>query len=147
MTPAASAAADRSRAFSAVSVAWTNAGHHFRRCIARRILNGVTLLVVISSRSIPCSKSASASLTFATQIPTEPVSSCRRAMAGVLCVLACGRLAMPLRSIVRCIVARFASSASRSTTSDGVSRSHIDTPSAESSEPACAANAAISAPE
>ena len=95
---------------------------------------------------MPWSKSTCASLTLATQIPTDPVSSCIRAIAGHLWVLACGRLAMPLRATVRCMVAMLASSASRSTTRAGVSRSQIDRPSSVSSPPLCSARRAISAP-
>ena len=86
--PAATAASERARAFSSVSVVWMKPGHCFRSPIARRILNGVTLLVVRSSRSTPWSKSACASLTFATEIPSAPASSCIRAIAGHLWVLA-----------------------------------------------------------
>ena len=94
---------------------------------------------------MPWSKSTCASLTFATQTPTDPVSSWMRATAGHLCVLACGRLAMPFRPTVRCIVAMFASKASRSTSSAGVSRSHTDMPKPVSSPPVCDARAATSA--
>ena len=96
--------------------------------MARSILNGVTFVVVIRSCSIPLSNIATASLIFAVQIPTAPASNWSLAIAGHLCVLACGRLAIPLRDTVRSIVAKLASSASRSTHSDGVSSSHLDIP-------------------
>src|SRR2546426_10929448 len=99
--------------------------------IARRILFGVTLLVVIRILSMPPAKSASASLTFAVQTPMEPDASCSFAIAGHLCVLACGRLATRVSASFFRIVARFCSSLSRSTQSTGVSSSHFDTPTSE----------------
>jgi hypothetical protein len=52
--------------------------------MARSILNGVTLEVVISTLSMPCSSITSASLTLAVQIPTEPLAIWRRAICGHL---------------------------------------------------------------
>ena len=73
-TPASFAAAERLRAFSSWSTAWMNCGLNFRMFIARRILLGEGLLVVIMIFSTPCSNMASASLTLAQQIPTDPVA-------------------------------------------------------------------------
>ena len=53
--------------------------------------------------------SASASLTLAAQMPIAPAAICSFAMAAHLCVLACGRVAMPLRFTAACIFAMFAS--------------------------------------
>ncbi len=42
---------------------------------------------------MPLAAKTSASLTFAVQMPIDPLASCSLAIAGHLCVLACGRLA------------------------------------------------------
>ena len=99
-----------------------------RIVIARRILFAVTFDVVIRILSTPLANSASASLTFAVQTPIAPAASCSLAIAGHLCVLACGRVATPVPASFAFIVARFCSSLSRSTHSAGVSRSHFETP-------------------
>ncbi len=89
---------------------------------------------------MPWAENTSASLSFAAQIPIDPLASCSFAIAGHLWVLACGRLAtFNARSRV-CIVAMFRSNASRSTQRAGVSSSHFDTPVSLSS----AARACIS---
>ena len=86
------------------------------------------LLVVMQMRSMPAAISTSASLTLAVQMPSAPAASCSLAIAAVLCVLACGRAPRPKPFSRDCMVAMFDSSASRSTHSAGVSRSHFDTP-------------------
>ena len=58
-----------------VSVACTNPGHHLFRPIARSILCGVTLVVVMRILSMPCSYITMASPTLAVQMPTEPLAS------------------------------------------------------------------------
>ena len=100
----------------------------FRSCIARRILRADGLLVVMQIFSMPCANSASASLSLAVQMPMAPAAICSFAMAAHLCVLACGRVAMPFRVSVACIFAMFCSILSRSTQSAGVSRSHFEMP-------------------
>ena len=74
-TPASLAAADRSRAFSSRSTAWMKLLLRFLMAMARRILLGEGLLVVMQMCSTPFSSIASASLTLAQQIPIEPVAS------------------------------------------------------------------------
>jgi hypothetical protein len=133
VTPASRAAAERSLAFCSVSVAWMNCADCFRSCIARRIFAGERLLVVMQMRSMPSVISASASPSFAVQIPVAPAASCIFAMSALLCVLACGRVAMPNRFAAACMVAMFRSSRSRSTQRAGVSRSHFDVPAGVSS--------------
>ncbi len=142
VTPAAVAASDRSRAFSGVSVAWTKPACHLLRLIARSIFVRVTLAVVISTCSIPCSSITSASPTLAVQIPTDPEASWSLAIAGHLWVFAWGLLAMPFRDTVSCRAARLASRASRSTHSAGVSSSHLETSARSSPSGAIAARSA-----
>ena len=81
-------------------------------------------------RSTPCAISASASLSFAAQMPMAPAASCIFAMSALLWVLACGRVARPKRFTAVCILAMLRSSRSRSTHSAGVSRSHFEMPMA-----------------
>src|SRR5918999_3876302 len=92
----------------------------FRIFIARRIFDRDGLLVVIMILSTPALCSASASLTFAQQMPRDPVASWYFAIGAHLCVLACGRLGMPFFLSVACIFAMFRSILSRSTQSAGV---------------------------
>ena len=77
---------------------------------------------------MPAFSIASASLSFAQQMPIEPVAICRFAIAAHLCVLACGRLGMPYFFNAACIVAMFFSNLSRSRQSAGVSSSHFEMP-------------------
>ena len=84
-------------------------GNRFRSCMARRILFTDGLLVVMQILSMPAFISASASLSLAAQRPIAPAAICSFAMAAHLCVLACGRVAMPFRLTVACIFAMFAS--------------------------------------
>jgi hypothetical protein len=79
-------------------------------------------------RSIPLAANTSASLIFAAQMPIDPAAICSFAIAGHLCVFACGRLAIFSSASRDRIVATFCSSLSRSTQSAGVSRSHLETP-------------------
>jgi ABC-type histidine transport system ATPase subunit len=64
-----------------------------------------------------------ASPTFCTHWPTAPWAICRSAIAADLCVLACGRTRTPVARENSAILAMLRSSASRSTTSAGVSMS------------------------
>ena len=120
-----------------------NCGFVVRIAIARRILFGVTLDVVIRIGPMPLAENTSASLTLAAQMPIEPPASCRFATAGHLCDLPCGRLATSIAAILVRSVAMFRSNMSRSTQSAGVSRSHFETPDSVPS----AAFARISAAE
>ena len=61
-------------------------------------------------------------------MPSAPAAICSLAIAAVLWVLACGRAPRPKPFSRDCMVAMFDSSASRSTHSAGVSRSHFDMP-------------------
>ena len=99
-----------------------------RSCIARRILFGDRLPVVMQTLSTPCATIASASLSLAVQMPMAPAAICSFAIAAHLCVLACGRLSSLLRRNAACIFAMLASSLSRSTHKRGVSRSHLEMP-------------------
>ncbi len=126
VTPASPAAAERSRALGSVKTAWTNAPERRLSSMARRILKGVTLAVVMRTRSTPCSIIASASLTLAVQIPTAPSAICRAAIAGVLWVFTWGRNPIPFRRVVSRMRSKFASMASRSTQRAGVSSSHLE---------------------
>ena len=96
--------------------------------MARRIFAGDRLPVVMQMRSTPCAISASASPSFAQQMPIAPAASCIFAMSALLWVLACGRVASPNRLTSACIFAMLASSRSRSTHRAGVSRSHLEIP-------------------
>ena len=78
--------------------------------------------------STPCATIASASLSFAQQMPIDPVASWYFAIAAHLCVFACGRLGSPYFFIAACMIATFFSILSRSTQSAGVSSSHFETP-------------------
>src|SRR4051794_30458141 len=71
---------------------------------------------------------ASASPTFCTHWPTAPCAIWRSAMAGDLCVLACGRTRTPVVRENSAIFAMLRSSASRSTISAGVSISGMEAP-------------------
>ena len=115
----------------------------FRIFIARRILFGDTLHVVMRIFSTPLAKSASASLIFAVQTPIEPAASCSFAIAGHLCVLAWGRVATPVEASFFLIVAKFWSILSRSTQRAGVSSSHFDTPIGEPSAAFARMSAAV----
>ena len=69
---------------------------------------------------MPAATSASASGTVAAQMPIAPAAICRWAIAGHLCVLACGRKPHFACRQWSAILAMLASKASRSTTSAGV---------------------------
>src|SRR5687767_10630515 len=75
----------------------------------------------MSTLGTPPATIASASPSFAQQMPIAPASSCLRAMRGVLWALACGRTAHPVRRDHSAMRAMFRSSTAASTTSAGVS--------------------------
>ena len=77
---------------------------------------------------MPAATIASASGTVATATPRAPSATCRRAISGHLCVLACGRAAQP--RVWQCseIVRRLASKASRSSSRAGVGISSLVRP-------------------
>ena len=87
---------------------------------------------------MPSANSASASVSFAVQMPTAPAASCSFAMSADLCVFACGRAPTFVPARLARIAAMFCSSLSRSSTSAGVSRSHFDTPRLDFMSVTCA---------
>src|SRR6185369_2240217 len=81
---------------------------------------GCTTGEVIRTPPIPLPTMISASPIVAQQMPMAPASICNRAMRADLCVLACGRSAIPARRQWSAMRAMFASRISRSRTSAGV---------------------------
>src|SRR5581483_10622475 len=75
---------------------------------------------VSSTPRTPAAAMASASGTVATQTPRAPAATCRRAISGHLCVLACGRKPQPVFLHCSAMTRRLPSKASRSSSSAGV---------------------------
>ena len=94
----------------------------------RRNLRSPTTWLLTRMSFTPPRTSASASPTFCTHWPTAPCAICRSAIAADLCVLACGRTRTPVARENSAIFAMLRSSASRSTTSAGVSMSATEAP-------------------
>ena len=94
--------------------------------ISRSIAGADTTGEVIRIDSTPPDASTSASPSFAQHRPIAPASSCMRAIARLLCVLACGRSATPARLASAAIFCTLRPSASRSSTSTGVFSSRRD---------------------
>src|SRR5688500_15663288 len=80
------------------------------------------------SSAAPASTKVSTSPSFWQVMPTAPAAICISAIAGILCVLMCGRLAIPWRSSSAWARRMFASSLSRSMVTAGVSRSSTGAP-------------------
>src|SRR5688500_686500 len=76
---------------------------------------------------MPASANTAASDGFAQQMPVAPRASCCRAIAGTLCVLACGRSSRPAVSAARCMVSMLRVTRAVSMTTAGVWRSVICT--------------------
>ena len=89
--------------------------------MSRAIFASVTCGEVMCTPATPPRTITSASPKVAQQMPSAPAAIWRRAIASDLCVLACGRSAMPRPRACAAIAAILRSSASRSTTSAGVS--------------------------
>ena len=90
---------------------------------SRRSFPAPTTSLATKTSWIPPATMASASETVCTQTPTAPRSSCIRAMVTLLWVLTWGLRATPAARAATAIRSRLRSSASRSTTRAGVSRS------------------------
>src|SRR5882724_10270376 len=72
---------------------------------------------------MPASTNTSTSPSFWQVMPMAPASICIRPIAGILCVLMCGRLAMACRERCACTRRMLSRMMSRSTVTAGVSRS------------------------
>ena len=96
----------------------------------RAILPGSTIGEVRRTPVIPAATIASASGTVATATPRAPAATCRRAISGHLCVLACGRAAQPRLWQCSAIIRMLASKASRSSSRAGVGMSALVQPTA-----------------
>ena len=81
------------------------------------------LKLIRMSSATPASAKTSASLTFWQVMPLAPAAICMAAIAGILWVLTCGRLARPAPATAACTRAMFASTRSRSMVTQGVSSS------------------------
>src|SRR5438552_4101283 len=97
---------------------------------SRATLGAPTTSLLTSTSLMPPSTSASASATFWQHTPTAPCASCRLAISGHLCVLACGRTRTLRAFTESASVRRLRSKASSSTTSAGVSTSSSACPMA-----------------
>ena len=90
---------------------------------AARALSAPAISFDSSTSPIPAPTKISASPSDCAQSPTAPAATCRRPISGHLCALPCGRIATPVGSTSPCSRAMFASNASRSSSSAGVSTS------------------------
>ena len=92
--------------------------------MSRPTFRAPTMLKVMRmSSATPASAKTSTSEIFWQVMPAAPAAICMAAIAGILWVLMCGRLARPAAAIVACTRAMFASTRSRSMVTQGVSRS------------------------
>ena len=72
------------------------------RSINRPVLAEPTMLKVISRSSVtPASTKISASPSFWQVRPVAPAATCMAPIAGILCVLTCGRLRFPAPETIR----------------------------------------------
>ena len=120
--PAATAAAERSSRFAALSTATVTRPPRAASASAL-IRDGPTTSLATRMSSTPASIMTIASHAVAVETPMAPASTWRRAIWGALCVFVCGRRLFPARSMWPAITAMFWRAMSRSSRSAGVSSS------------------------